>query len=85
MTSKSSIGRVIHWFRQRANSVRSGTASQRFSQTVHTVETVECQERTMFIGNVHGNVHGGGVDVCPVCGARLLHSDRDLGRTRLLK
>jgi hypothetical protein len=80
MSNQSNFARLVHWFRLRADSLRTVT-TQSFSQTVRTVETVECQERTLFAGNPFGN----GSDVCPVCGAKLLHGENDRLRRRLPK
>jgi hypothetical protein len=59
--------RLAQWLRRRANSLYTETVVVGSSQTVRTVETVECQERTILIGREHV----GDFETCPLCGNKL--------------
>jgi hypothetical protein len=68
MKNEGRMIRLIQWFRQRASYLRTEAFTQGFSQTVRTVETVECHEHTLLIGMTPP----GALDACPLCGSKLI-------------
>jgi len=68
MSNKGSMNRLVQWVRQGASSLRSDAFLQSSRQTVRTIETVECQEHTLLIGSVRA----GPLDICPMCGRKLV-------------
>jgi len=79
MKTTSGMNRLVQWLRQRAYSLRTDTLFHGSGLTVRTVETVECQERTLLIGSLRK----GTLDACPLCGVELGPAEEDPIRPQL--
>jgi oxalate decarboxylase/phosphoglucose isomerase-like protein (cupin superfamily) len=79
MSKAKGMHRLVHWFQERAGYVRTEWFFRRSGQTVRTVETVECQERTILVGRLQG----GDSDTCPLCGSTLRTNPEDRMRPQL--
>jgi hypothetical protein len=61
--------------------LRTEARTQGVRRTVRTIETVECQQKTILIGSLQG----GAIDSCPLCGHRLGPAEEEPIRPRLLE
>jgi len=73
MTNEGGKNRLIQWVRRGTGILRRETFRQEVQRTVRTVETVECREHTVLIGNMQ---HGA-MDACPLCGSKLIPAAKE--------
>jgi hypothetical protein len=73
--------RLYQWLSERASFFRYDAASPRTSRAVRTETTVRREGVALLVGSVATL----GLDICPLCGAKLAPEQLDHARARLSK